>query len=333
MSQLLLENEQPTEGASGNGDAVNGAAGYGRSMAPPPPGEAVLPLPRHLTRRDWTRRAVVWSLLTASFLLLLRFDVTVMGWRYHLLPEGTGGLTRQIMNGLRNFGEILPILVAIIIVFQYDRRRQFIILAILLAQLFASIGYNSGKYVIARERPVATVAKHGDLTGVSSGQTWIGVQPGLRSENLRSFPSGHASSAFAFATVLAWFYPRLRRTFFILAAGCALSRCTDGVHWASDCLAGAVIGYSGAWLALRPYAWALPVIHWRRMFRGRGAAARRRGRAFEVVIPISPAKPDSTLKRQAAVTSRKSPKAGQSARTSRPSGGRRRGGPRTPESC
>ena len=57
-----------------------------------------------------------------------------------------------------------------------------------------------------------------------------------------AFPSGHASSAFACAAVLAWASPRLRLPAFVLAAAIAWSRVYVGVHWPLDVLGGAVLG-------------------------------------------------------------------------------------------
>ena len=57
-----------------------------------------------------------------------------------------------------------------------------------------------------------------------------------------AFPSGHASSAFACAVVLAWASPRLRVPAFVLAAAIAWSRVYVGVHWPLDVLGGAILG-------------------------------------------------------------------------------------------
>lgn len=61
-----------------------------------------------------------------------------------------------------------------------------------------------------------------------------------------SFPSGHTSTAFMLATVLAWRKPEARIYFFSLAALVGLSRLYLGVHYPSDVLAGAIIGILSA---------------------------------------------------------------------------------------
>jgi len=60
--------------------------------------------------------------------------------------------------------------------------------------------------------------------------------------NSGSFPSGHASAAFACATVIAWASRRLAIPAFLLAAAVAWSRVYVGVHWPLDVLGGALLG-------------------------------------------------------------------------------------------
>ncbi|HEY7537910.1 MAG TPA: phosphatase PAP2 family protein [Gaiellaceae bacterium] len=83
------------------------------------------------------------------------------------------------------------------------------------------------------------------------------VEALVGSPSTSSFPSGHAASSFACATVLAAFAPSLRLPLFVLAGGIAVSRAYVGVHFPLDVLAGAVLGLAvGAFVlrALRPLA-------------------------------------------------------------------------------
>jgi undecaprenyl-diphosphatase len=61
-----------------------------------------------------------------------------------------------------------------------------------------------------------------------------------------SFPSGHATTAFALATLLALWYPRWAIGFLGLAVGVGFTRVLLGVHFPSDVLAGAALGMGAA---------------------------------------------------------------------------------------
>lgn len=84
--------------------------------------------------------------------------------------------------------------------------------------------------------------RHRPSTG-DSFKSWDG--PGFSSSHL-AFPSGHSSSAFAIATVVASEY---NDTIYVpllsygIATLTALSRVNDDAHWASDVFFGSVIGY------------------------------------------------------------------------------------------
>ncbi|HSB80711.1 MAG TPA: phosphatase PAP2 family protein [Candidatus Methylomirabilis sp.] len=67
-----------------------------------------------------------------------------------------------------------------------------------------------------------------------------------------SFPSGHATTAFATALILAFWYPRQTGLFVGLAILVGLSRVVLGAHFPSDVLAGAVLG-SGVALIVHAY--------------------------------------------------------------------------------
>jgi undecaprenyl-diphosphatase len=82
-----------------------------------------------------------------------------------------------------------------------------------------------------------------------------------------SFPSGHTTTSFACATVLAAFVPRLRVPFYVLAVLVAVSRLYNGVHYPTDVIAGAALGTAVG-------ATALLLLSGRRR---RSPRARRRG--------------------------------------------------------
>ena len=67
-------------------------------------------------------------------------------------------------------------------------------------------------------------------------------EPLLEAPSTFSFPSGHATVAFACATVLALAVPRLRWWLYALAALIAFSRVYVGVHYPGDVLVGALLG-------------------------------------------------------------------------------------------
>jgi undecaprenyl-diphosphatase len=78
----------------------------------------------------------------------------------------------------------------------------------------------------------------------------------VRVPHQAAFPSGHAATAFACATVIAWAAPRLRIPAFVLAAAIAWSRVYVGVHWPLDVLGGTVLGAAvGAVLVFLARRW------------------------------------------------------------------------------
>jgi undecaprenyl-diphosphatase len=68
-----------------------------------------------------------------------------------------------------------------------------------------------------------------------------------------SFPSGHAATSFAAATILSFARPRWAPAFYLLALAIGFSRVYVGVHYPLDIVGGAVLGLAVAtalrWLA------------------------------------------------------------------------------------
>ncbi|MFI7676537.1 phosphatase PAP2 family protein [Actinophytocola sp. NPDC049390] len=117
----------------------------------------------------------------------------------------------------------------------------------------AAIGFASfaasavGKHLFPRRRPAA------DLLPVYRRMT--------KRPTSSSFPSGHAASAFAFASAAAMEHRGVGAAVFPVAAAVAYSRVHTGVHWPSDVVAGAAIGVGAAYATRHwwPHRKDLPV--------------------------------------------------------------------------
>jgi undecaprenyl-diphosphatase len=115
-------------------------------------------------------------------------------------------------------------------------RRPWFLVVLLAADLTAVWLSLALRQLIGRDRPPLIYPKPEPLVSVPHSG---------------AFPSGHAASAFACATVIAWASPRLAAPAFVLAAAIAWSRVYVGVHWPLDVLGGAALGVLIATALLR----------------------------------------------------------------------------------
>jgi len=88
------------------------------------------------------------------------------------------------------------------------------------------------KYLIQRQRPLFFL--HTVAQKLSKGPGEI-LDP--------SFPSGHALYAFMMATLLATWFPRYRLIFCVVAGFIGWTRVYLGLHYPTDVIAGALLGY------------------------------------------------------------------------------------------
>lgn len=75
---------------------------------------------------------------------------------------------------------------------------------------------------------------------------WEYFGPTLSSD-LHSFPSGHATTSFALAALLAACYPRLAAPLYLAASLISVGRVAGGSHFLSDVLGGALLGLLLGW--------------------------------------------------------------------------------------
>jgi undecaprenyl-diphosphatase len=107
-------------------------------------------------------------------------------------------------------------------------RRWTLFLLVVSADLSADLIAYALKVATDRPRPPVAYPRPKPLVGVPHDG---------------SFPSGHAATSFACATLLAWALPRrYAPLLFLLAAAIAFSRVYVGVHYPLDVLGGAALG-------------------------------------------------------------------------------------------
>ena len=107
------------------------------------------------------------------------------------------------------------------------RRRWGILFMTLFAVAVADWSATGLKALIDRPRPTLRYAEPKALVPVPHDA---------------SFPSGHAATSFAGATILSFSFPRLAPVFYLLATAVAFSRVYVGVHYPLDVIGGAALG-------------------------------------------------------------------------------------------
>lgn len=209
------------------------------------------PWPLGLGEKLWWRAVLVALALLA---LALPFDHQISQWAL-ALPDPIRGALAEITP----YGEsdwilwpagvlfVATALVALVIRWRLMRTMLWQFTA-LYAFIFCGVGLPSlvatlAKRLIGRGRP-DRFADGGTLNFRWNWLDWT----------YQSFPSGHATTAFALAAVIGfvsprWFYPGLA-----LAAVIGFSRLTEGAHYPSDVIAGALLGLAGAYLVRWAFA-------------------------------------------------------------------------------
>lgn len=148
----------------------------------------------------------------------------------HWIAGHRVGFLDPISIGLSWIGTWGLLWIAVAAVAAFLGRRPLVLLQVALAIGIAEFTVGTAHAVVHRHRPF---------------EHQLG-----RHEHGHSFPSGHAATAFAGATVLAAYLPRFRTPLLALATLIALSRLYNGVHYPTDVVAGAAVGAAIALLLL-----------------------------------------------------------------------------------
>ncbi len=177
-----------------------------------------------------SRRPAAFALLLLVLGAALLFD----GFVTASIPHFKNPILNAVVGTINPIGSgvtLLIVCVALAVVSRRLRRPRLHDAVCISALAFASAGLIefSLKHLVGRPRPGAALASAG-LLGPSFAP------------DIDSFPSGHATSVFAVATVFAAYYPRLRWPLYALAAAIALGRVYLARHYVSDIIAGAALG-------------------------------------------------------------------------------------------
>lgn len=191
-------------------------------------------------RRKWFLLAMLlWAaLLGVSFL----FDRRVAEWVRHTPLYDRTSWFVAVLKVPGNFLFTLGVCVLLVL---FHRRSWQAAVPLLISGPMVGAGYLLLKWMVGRRRPII-VATPFDFHPFAHG--FMGL---VRAESGLSFPSGHASLAFATATCLTAALPRGWVLFLGVALCVGAERVLENAHYLSDVVAGAGLGILCGWTALR----------------------------------------------------------------------------------
>lgn len=163
------------------------------------------------------------SAVLVIFFISLLFDKEVTAF----LSLQRSPLLDIFFKAITNAGLIIVLLFVILTIVLWTQKKREWILPLWLSMLIAEAVTYALKFIIQRPRP----------------EFILGVDTLVKVSSF-SFPSGHATIAFAALPLLYGLYPRLRYLWAVLALLIAFSRLYLGVHYLSDVVFGAMIGYA-----------------------------------------------------------------------------------------
>jgi undecaprenyl-diphosphatase len=137
----------------------------------------------------------------------------------------------QVLPWLTYLGSHFAVIFFILLTWILTKQKKILGHLVLLYAFQSAVIYGL-KFLVQRQRPLFFLEMASKL---SKGPEEI-LDP--------SFPSAHAGFSFMMATLLAHWFPRYRILFFIVAAFIGWTRIYLGVHYPTDVIAGALLGYA-----------------------------------------------------------------------------------------
>ena len=136
----------------------------------------------------------------------------------------------HVLPWLTYLGSHIAVVLFIILSWIITKQRK-VLRCLLLLYGIQSVVIYSLKFLVKRERPLFFLEMTSKL---SKGPGEI-LDP--------SFPSAHSAYAFMMATLLAFWFPRYRIIFFIIAGFIGWTRIYLGLHYLTDVMVGGILGY------------------------------------------------------------------------------------------
>jgi membrane-associated phospholipid phosphatase len=207
----------------------------------PAVGAATLPISRSViaeTSQDSTSRdlRVVVAALVVGLTLFQWVDVPLARWlNGSPIPRDLQKVLEAAEHFGTFYGEVL-ILATLLFLLPGDRHKLARVVA---TAWIAGLSADVMKLFVARCRP-----KYFDFTAVTHSHGFLSLLPfGAGGSRHQAFPSAHTATAVGFCVALSHLYPRGRIAFWMLAVLVGLQRMESQSHFASDVIAGALVGW------------------------------------------------------------------------------------------
>ena len=200
--------------------------------------------PFHFKKRDWLRVGEIG--LTMAALSFADEPVQRFGLKLRDSSEAVRNVSRYITNFGGNYETFTLVGLGAYSFLFKNKKLQTTTLLATQAYLTGGIMERVFKFLFGRQRPYYYNPNAVEAEPTFHGPFFQGGRDINGNKLSNSFPSGHATVAFAAATVFAMEYkdkPFIKILSYSVATLIGLSRITENKHWITDVFMGAMLGY------------------------------------------------------------------------------------------